>query len=536
MNFVLVDFKSAHITNPTKTVSLSVISTFIFAMFCQNNVVEIFNDMKDKNVKNLILVAAAASLGACVFYAIMGIAGSLLFGDYMPNEDIISILANENSEIVKHLFDTNSKFYCIHFIVPCFAIIGLLISSIYQLSAVTRSLNEVKIFKKIRSKTKKQAVTTFLVICLITTINMFPQMGLGLVFDLIGHFMCNPLAYAFPFVFLAIKCYNNKDYGIKFFGSLIFIIGIACSRFIIGFASSFLCAIIPQLLHSIGNEDTRSILMAIYPFFNLLGLTAGAALKIFDTSNTFRLVLLGPITLCLMLIVVFLARKNILPTVREEKVNLRKLWILIKRSTALKSVVSIIVLQIILRCTGIDLLMLFSGFLFESAGNYFTALIPLFIAVACAPFSGILPKFIKRKILLLTGLISIAVFSLCFFIIGPNVAIASLFIIFYHGVVGTIPDLYKNEVIPFEYKPMANILGTFVSWFLGFLITLFIAFVYTKQSNAIWIIFFTMTLIGAILVLIFMKETKGLVETDWLENWINLGFSNKRKPTNIELG
>jgi hypothetical protein len=143
----------------------------------------------------------------------------------MPNEDIISILANENSEIVKHLFDTNSKFYCIHFIVPCFAIIGLLISSIYQLSAVTRSLNEVKIFKKIRSKTKKQAVTTFLVICLITTINMFPQMGLGLVFDLIGHFMCNPLAYAFPFGFLAIKCYNNKDFSLKFFGSLIFIIG-----------------------------------------------------------------------------------------------------------------------------------------------------------------------------------------------------------------------------------------------------------------------------------------------------------------------
>jgi hypothetical protein len=143
----------------------------------------------------------------------------------MPNEDIISILANENSEIVKHLFDTNSKFYCIHFIVPCFANIGLLISSIYQLSAVTRSLNEVKLFKKIQSKTKKQAVTTFLVICLITFINMFPQMGLGLVFDLIGHFMCNPLAYAFPFVFLAIKCYNNKDYGIKFFRSLIFIIG-----------------------------------------------------------------------------------------------------------------------------------------------------------------------------------------------------------------------------------------------------------------------------------------------------------------------
>jgi hypothetical protein len=135
---------------------------------------------------------------------------------------------------------------------------------------------------------------------------------------------------------------------------------------------------------------------------------------------------------------------------------------------------------------------------------------------------------------LLTGLISIAVFSLCFFIIGPNVAIASLFIIFYHGVVGTIPDLYKNEVIPSKYKPMANILGTFVSWFLGFLITLFIAFVYTKQSNAIWIIFFTMTLIGAILVLIFMKETKGLVETDWLENWINLGFLIKESKQTLD--
>jgi cytochrome bd-type quinol oxidase subunit 2 len=93
------------------------------------------------------------------------------------------------------------------------------------LSAVTRSLNEKKIFKKIQSKTKKQAVTTFLVICLISSINMFPQIGLSLVFDLIGQFMCNPLAYAFPFLFLAIKCHKNKDYGIKFFGSLIFIIG-----------------------------------------------------------------------------------------------------------------------------------------------------------------------------------------------------------------------------------------------------------------------------------------------------------------------
>ncbi|EOB11545.1 Transmembrane transporter [Nosema bombycis CQ1] len=225
MNFILVEFKSSHINNPTKNISLSVISTFIFAMFCQSNVVEIFNEMEDKNIKNLIFVAAASSLGACVFYAIMGIAGSLLFGDYMPNEDIISILANENSEIVKHLFDTNSKFYSIHFIVPCVAIMGLLISSIYLLSAATRSLKKVKVFKKIKSKTKKQAVTTFLVICLVSTINMFPQMGLGLVFDLIGHFMCNPLAYAFPFGFLAIKCYNNKDFSLKFFGSLIFIIG-----------------------------------------------------------------------------------------------------------------------------------------------------------------------------------------------------------------------------------------------------------------------------------------------------------------------
>ncbi|EOB11199.1 Yer119cp like amino acid transporter [Nosema bombycis CQ1] len=132
MNFILVDFKSAHITNPTKNVSLSVISTFIFALFCQNNVVEIFNNMRDKNVKNLILVAAAVPLGACVFYAIMGVTGSMLFGDYMPNEDIISILANENSEIVKHLFDKNSKFYCIHFLVPCVAIIGLIITSIYS--------------------------------------------------------------------------------------------------------------------------------------------------------------------------------------------------------------------------------------------------------------------------------------------------------------------------------------------------------------------------------------------------------------------
>jgi cytochrome bd-type quinol oxidase subunit 2 len=143
----------------------------------------------------------------------------------MPNEDIISILANENSEIVKHLFDKSSKFYCIHFLVPCVAIIGLIITSIYQLSAVTRSLNEKEIFKKIQSKTKKQAFNTFIVICLISFINMFPQISLSLVFDLIGQFMCNPLAYAFPFGFLAIKCHKNKEYGIKFFGSLIFIIG-----------------------------------------------------------------------------------------------------------------------------------------------------------------------------------------------------------------------------------------------------------------------------------------------------------------------
>ncbi|EOB11831.1 putative aminoacid transporter [Nosema bombycis CQ1] len=173
-------------------------------MDCQTNVVEVFSEMENKSIINLAIVAFSAAFGACMFYGSIGIAGSLLFGDNMPNEDIITILANSESSLVKYLSSRNSKFYCVHYLVPCLAILGLWISSVYQLSAVTRSLNEKKIFKKILTLNIRQVVTTGTVIIGVSIFNMFPQISLELVFAFIGQFMEQLFGLFFSFYFYSL--------------------------------------------------------------------------------------------------------------------------------------------------------------------------------------------------------------------------------------------------------------------------------------------------------------------------------------------
>jgi amino acid permease len=204
------DYRATHVPNPEKSISLYAISKFIFSLDCQANVVEVFSEMENKSIINLAFVAFSAAFGACMFYGAMGITGSLLFGDNMPQQDIIRIFADRESSIIQFLLSSNSKFYWVHYIVPCLAIIGILISSVYQLSAVTRSLYEKKILKKIINLDLRQKVVTSAVIMLVSVINMF-QVDLDLVFDFISYFMSNFLGYLFPFIFIAYH-YWKKNY------------------------------------------------------------------------------------------------------------------------------------------------------------------------------------------------------------------------------------------------------------------------------------------------------------------------------------
>lgn len=235
LNFLLKEFKKLHVENPNRGNVGFALGNFIFAMSCQVNVVKIFTDLEDKSLFNLLLVSLLAPLFCGLIYGCVGIMGALLLGQNMPKVDIINCLADSKSDIRMYIDENHREMSFIPYLMSILTICALMISFIFNFSAVTRSLYKINLLRDRKEKTR-WFIITLICFAFITAINLIPILKLDAIFSLIGNFIANPLAFIFPFIFVS-KLFGNKNILIKLLcyvaiaTSIIFAITNTCLEF-----------------------------------------------------------------------------------------------------------------------------------------------------------------------------------------------------------------------------------------------------------------------------------------------------------------
>ncbi|KAF9765012.1 hypothetical protein NGRA_0059 [Nosema granulosis] len=199
LNFLMGNFIKQHSPNENKGDMAFVIGNFIFALFCQNNTVNLFTKLTDITSKSLLIISISSTIISGTIYFTVGFMGSRLFGEHMVKKDIMSIFADSKSPI-NVILDQEYSLYLLYIpkILCVLAIVVLSGSFPLQLSPVTVSLSSLGILSNFKRRTKTFIITTLL-FALIVGLNLIPNIGLDVVISLISSLSCNFLAFLFPF-------------------------------------------------------------------------------------------------------------------------------------------------------------------------------------------------------------------------------------------------------------------------------------------------------------------------------------------------
>ncbi|KAF9762816.1 putative quinate permease [Nosema granulosis] len=293
------------------------------------------------------------------------------------------------------------------------------------------------------------------------------------------------------------------------------ILVIYATRVIIGFATGCMCIIIPQVLHTMA-LGTKKIAqkMTIFPFFLMTGLTITVALGRLASKENYLYINSIPIVLSAL---GFLSLYYTIPLkVQTKDKGKQSMWSFMSNSLSVRSFLHIILLHFVSKITGIDLIMFFSPDLFDANASVFLKTSPLILATLFTLTGGFIPDKLGRKYPVVVGLLGISIINLIIYFTGPGLVTLLCFTALYYCGLNYVPFISQNEVVPEEYKIMANELGGITSWSLGLFMTVFIAFMFTKKSQIIWLVLCALSLIGVVLLIIFMKETKGIEQTDFI--------------------
>lgn len=200
MTAVFKDFRYQNDLSLARTGILQTLVNFIFAMGCQNIVVEIFSKLRVRTKRAFLIIASVASISSATIYGMIGIVGYALFGNNKLKGDIINALLDQKSNIREFIATNHPNFEFLPYLLGVLVITELSISSVFQMASVTRIIRLLMRRYKIADK-YVVFTSTFTSISLITMINIFVKVGLETVFVLIGSLIYIPMALIFPFVF-----------------------------------------------------------------------------------------------------------------------------------------------------------------------------------------------------------------------------------------------------------------------------------------------------------------------------------------------
>lgn len=299
------------------------------------------------------------------------------------------------------------------------------------------------------------------------------------------------------------------------------IVFVFMTRVLLGIASGLASVIVPQLLYSLSPTDRRGFRSSFFPCSLLTGLTLAVAL-IPLASSYLIYIKIFQIVISLLVIPLFIFAGS-LESVMKEYSLWRGLSYMLKAS-AQKSIITVILLHVFQKTTGVDFIGNFSASFFDGPNGHLHGLLPLVFAIVMTIATSFVPDIFGRKknIVLCLFALGITTFTMGYF--GTNLISLGFFIFFYNSGLNSIPYYYQNEVVKQGFEPMINEIGTLSSWILAIAVALFVTFFKVKMTSAIWYTFCVSTLLGFVVLSIIMIETQGISVTEkgFIQSWWNL--------------
>jgi amino acid permease len=186
------------------------LSYFIIAMSVQVNIPQVYKEIKDKSKMNLLKIAVFASFFGFAVYGLAGYLGYRLVGDYIGNNDIIMQFLNKKSHINQYLTSIGSNLgYLLKFQGFC-AILILLVGFPMQLGPATRYFKQL-IKTKYPNSIKFHGLIVLVLMLVLTTINLIPNVSLELVYGLLGPSAVGFISFLFPFIFYILNKRDSLD-------------------------------------------------------------------------------------------------------------------------------------------------------------------------------------------------------------------------------------------------------------------------------------------------------------------------------------
>ncbi|KAF9764942.1 Membrane transporter D1 [Nosema granulosis] len=306
------------------------------------------------------------------------------------------------------------------------------------------------------------------------------------------------------------------------------IIVVFLTRFIFGLASGISNVVVPQILYKLAPKEKKAFFSALYPVSLLTGLTSAVALIPLSNSTYFFYINSIPIVFSAIAFGAFFKTLSLNPADKE---TLDKVIQKLCRFDVIKTTFSVIFIHIFQKTTGVDFIGNFSSIIFIGDNEYLYGLSPLIFATILTFFTSFFTDKIGRKIPIVGGLGGISIICFTIYSIGPTIWLVLMFILFYNFGLSNIPYFYQNEIVKAGNEAMVNEIGSLTNWLLGLAVAIFVAFIYTKSSSLIWLVFSILSAIGCIVAAVTMIETMGVsMETkDYIKSWNNITNWRRKK-------
>lgn len=298
-------------------------------------------------------------------------------------------------------------------------------------------------------------------------------------------------------------------------------------RIITGLAVGPIMIFIPQILHEIAPQKRKGIASSLYTFGYLLGITCPLTLIPLVNSDYYLFPKLLPIFLSLFCFILLLHTVALGKKAKTE--NPVSIFSFMFESATIKTFFSIAALQFFQKITGAQFVALFSTEFFTGENKYINSITPLLIAICFNFIGGMVPEYIGRKFPVVAGLAGISLIMFTIYFSEVSLWLIISFIFLYNSGLSVVPYVYQQEIVKPAFKNIANEISTMLYSIFSILMVLCIAFVYTKSSKSIYLIFAVGSLVGSILLSIIMIETLRKPSYDFITGWLNYSSWFKHK-------
>lgn len=176
---------------------------FISSMVCQANMVRVYNEMKSKSHRDIIVVSLGAAVGGVLINGLTGLFGYLALGESIKDE-VLTMLSNRDSSVnvfIRKGWDKNN-------IMSKMAVYGMMVVLFcgypMQIAPVVEMLFKLLPETKRTEVNRKLIIVTLFLICISLTLvkALYPKT----IKKFCGAVFSNPVAFVYPFVYyLSVK-------------------------------------------------------------------------------------------------------------------------------------------------------------------------------------------------------------------------------------------------------------------------------------------------------------------------------------------